>query len=445
MAWWDDFGNWVGEATGWNAAQRAGEQTKVEQQKTAQTNQAVTAQLEAQKKLMESAGGAGIANPYAGRTPEQIAQIQAAQVARPGDVQAAQVRQPGAVTAERLTAPKDISAEGRASQNAASQAMAAQQAQFAEAQAQGEAQRAAAQAGQQAQRQARTAGLNPAQAAMLAQEQAAGAYTNTLGSAKNQASQNFAGQQGVAMGQAGQQLQASQANQGTALQSGMANQQAGNQIALANQQTALQAAAQNAQLAQQAALTNQGTALSTGTTNAQLAQQAAAQNAQIAQQNIGNQMAWTQAGVGVNQYNRNFGQQALMGAAGISGPGAGYSNTQAGGAIGQTIGAIGGAIGAFSDENLKDNIQEVGEPSEVAAEIPAVTFNYKEEAGEDPDPTRLGVLAQDLEKTPLAYTVEDTPKGKMVNTAQLTLANTAMLGDLARKLERAMKMYEEMI
>jgi hypothetical protein len=121
------------------------------------------------------------------------------------------------------------------------------------------------------------------------------------------------------------------------------------------------------------------------------------------------------------------------------------------------LGAIGGAIGQFtekagsaaalaaSDENLKDNIREVGDPAEVAKEIPAVSFNYKSEAGEDPAPTRLGVLAQDLEKTPLAYTVEDTPKGKMVNTAQLTFANTAMLSDLAKKFDRLMKMYQEVI
>ncbi len=47
----------------------------------------------------------------------------------------------------------------------------------------------------------------------------------------------------------------------------------------------------------------------------------------------------------------------------------------------------------------------------------------------------FGVEAQDLEKTPLASVVMDTPQGKMVDTRHLTTANTAMISELSKKVD----------
>jgi len=81
--------------------------------------------------------------------------------------------------------------------------------------------------------------------------------------------------------------------------------------------------------------------------------------------------------------------------------------------------------------------------TEQAAEIPAYKFRYKEpyaqQYGEGP---RVGVMAQDLERVPAtAPTVQTGPDGlKRVDAGQLTMTNTAMISDLARRLGEFEKM-----
>ena len=49
-------------------------------------------------------------------------------------------------------------------------------------------------------------------------------------------------------------------------------------------------------------------------------------------------------------------------------------------------------------------------------------------------------MAQDLEKTPLANTVQEGQDGvKRVDTGRMTMANTAMISDLSRKLDKALE------
>lgn len=99
-----------------------------------------------------------------------------------------------------------------------------------------------------------------------------------------------------------------------------------------------------------------------------------------------------------------------------------------------------GVASLFSDRNLKTNIKDDdGSMLEaVAKSIRGHKFNYKPESGEDPGKQEYGVMAQDLEKTPLKNTVMDTPNGKMVDTRRLTTENTAMISDLSRKLDKAL-------
>lgn len=80
-----------------------------------------------------------------------------------------------------------------------------------------------------------------------------------------------------------------------------------------------------------------------------------------------------------------------------------------------------------------------------AASIPAYRFRYKEpfaqQYGSEP---RVGVMAQDLERSPLtAASVRERPDGlKTVDTGQLTMSNTATLSEVAREIEDIRRMVE---
>jgi hypothetical protein len=89
----------------------------------------------------------------------------------------------------------------------------------------------------------------------------------------------------------------------------------------------------------------------------------------------------------------------------------------------------------FSDKNVKTDIKDGwGILEHVTRSVSPKSFNYKGD-----DTQRQGILAQDLEKTPLKSTVIDTPQGKMVDTNQLTTANTGMISELSRKVDNLAK------
>ncbi len=116
------------------------------------------------------------------------------------------------------------------------------------------------------------------------------------------------------------------------------------------------------------------------------------------------------------------------------------NNNNLWGALGTGVSAIGGI---FSDENLKEDIKDgYGILDRVTRVVNPKTFKIKPEAGGD-GKTQVGVMAQDLEKTPLASTVVDTPQGKVVDTRKLTTANTAMLSDLSKKVDTLYNFLKE--
>lgn len=104
------------------------------------------------------------------------------------------------------------------------------------------------------------------------------------------------------------------------------------------------------------------------------------------------------------------------------------------------LGAGAGVTGAFasSDEGVKDNIQETDLLEPVSKNVRQISYTYK-----GSDHPENGISAQDLEKTPLKSTVIDTPQGKMVDTKRLTTANTGMIADLARKVDKILQFYKE--
>ena len=67
-------------------------------------------------------------------------------------------------------------------------------------------------------------------------------------------------------------------------------------------------------------------------------------------------------------------------------------------------------------------------------------YNYREGSGEDPTRRRYGVMAQDLERTPMgASLVEDTPRGKVIDTRQAAGTLLASVSDLQRQIDEMKK------
>jgi len=123
-------------------------------------------------------------------------------------------------------------------------------------------------------------------------------------------------------------------------------------------------------------------------------------------------------------------------------------------------------LGALlSDEDAKKNIQPTTQKADVStvlaklkankqpvavqkttveqvlAKVRPVKFDYK---GEGDGANRVGVIAQDIEKSPLKAAVIDTPQGKALDTAQLTGGNTAMILELAQMVNDLRKELAQM-
>ena len=105
-----------------------------------------------------------------------------------------------------------------------------------------------------------------------------------------------------------------------------------------------------------------------------------------------------------------------------------------GGILGGTAGGIvGGFASLFSDERLKKNVKLADDDAtKTLGKLNAYRFDYKDPrhgAG-----NQLGVMAQELEKAGLGHVIIEKPEGKAVNTGRLSLANTAMLSSLNKRL-----------
>lgn len=83
------------------------------------------------------------------------------------------------------------------------------------------------------------------------------------------------------------------------------------------------------------------------------------------------------------------------------------------------------------------------------ARLSAIDFRYKDEAQSEygcDDRRHTGVIAQDLESTPSTEsTVIEGPDGvKMVDTAQLTMADTAAISEMAREIKALKEMVQKL-
>lgn len=139
--------------------------------------------------------------------------------------------------------------------------------------------------------------------------------------------------------------------------------------------------------------------------------------------------AGTQMGAGgVAQGGIGLGLQA-------AGQAQGLSQAQAAGTsqmVSAGMQALPGIIAAFSDERLKTDVTEGPDVSEVADAIEPRGFRYNWDV---PGTERVGAMAQDLERSPLAETVIETPQGKAIDTGQLTMGLLNMVVQMQKEIE----------
>ena len=105
-----------------------------------------------------------------------------------------------------------------------------------------------------------------------------------------------------------------------------------------------------------------------------------------------------------------------------------------------------------SDERLKNIFGENEDIIKIFSKINAIEFKYNDEAKEIPDAEEhgvdddlhLGIKAQDLEKNPLTESAvsEDEHGHKMVNTDELTMANSAVISEICKRLEAIEKVLD---
>jgi hypothetical protein len=111
---------------------------------------------------------------------------------------------------------------------------------------------------------------------------------------------------------------------------------------------------------------------------------------------------------------------------------------KAGESQGGGLGKILGLVGLLSDERTKRNISPGNlSASQAVGALDPYTFEYEAGYGQAPG-THIGVMAQDLEQV-APQAVQDTPNGKMINTAQgtgLALAASADQEKRIRELEQ---------
>jgi hypothetical protein len=106
--------------------------------------------------------------------------------------------------------------------------------------------------------------------------------------------------------------------------------------------------------------------------------------------------------------------------------------------IGSGLGATGTAIsglasaGVFSDENLKENVEEFS-PSDFLDNLTSYKYNYKNP--KNGEGKQVGVMAQDLEKA-APQMVQDTPEGKVVDYEKAGGPLFASMADLHKRLKK---------
>jgi hypothetical protein len=99
----------------------------------------------------------------------------------------------------------------------------------------------------------------------------------------------------------------------------------------------------------------------------------------------------------------------------------------------------------LADERLKNIFNDNEDIIKTFAKIDAIQFKYNDKADNVPmgeqlgidDDIHLGIKAQDLEKSPVTESIvsEDVNGNKVIDTKELTAANTAVISEICKRLE----------
>jgi hypothetical protein len=105
-----------------------------------------------------------------------------------------------------------------------------------------------------------------------------------------------------------------------------------------------------------------------------------------------------------------------------------------------------------SDERLKNIFGDNEDIIKIFSKINAIEFKYNDKAHDIPggeekgidEDLHLGIKAQDLEKSPLTASAvsEDENGNKIVDTKELTMANSAVLSEICKRLEAIEKVLD---
>jgi hypothetical protein len=211
----------------------------------------------------------------------------------------------------------------------------------------------------------------------------------------------------------------------------------------ANAQARQAVALKNAEFIQNANKSNFDTANTIGAKNTDIRNENLKMPAQAAQANFTNQLnqqtasskAQSDAAAAImNQGNK----EAQQSGSSLSGLASGVNEVvKDNGGWGNVASGIGSFVGGLfsSDENLKTDkhVLTDEDADKLLGELTGYRFRYKK----DKNP-QVGVMAQDMEKTPLKTAVVDTPAGKMINgdtTQAQVLALLANQNARIRKME----------
>ena len=99
----------------------------------------------------------------------------------------------------------------------------------------------------------------------------------------------------------------------------------------------------------------------------------------------------------------------------------------------------------LADERLNHIFGDNEDIINTFAKIDAIEFKYKHKADNVPmgealgidDDVHLGIKAQDLEKSPITESIvtEDEQGNKMIDTKELTAANSAVISEICKRLQ----------
>lgn len=100
--------------------------------------------------------------------------------------------------------------------------------------------------------------------------------------------------------------------------------------------------------------------------------------------------------------------------------------------------SLGGLGKGAPAQGVQDATARANGPYAMLDALQPVAYNYRPESGEDPNKRRYGIMAQDLERTPMgASLVQNTPMGKKLDLEQGQGVQLAALADIHKRLKAA--------